>query len=301
MVAIFQFYYSIIGMFWKGKVSIVKQLMNFLKQSEVALLELEEPELSSNLNPGGCKISVSKLKDVDGISRLLNEWFEDPTSKAKASITPEWVRASFLRNRAIWIVAKDSAGTIRGCVASFHIDSPYPNSLEGCGKMHLWGLVDWYCVHPLWRSKGLGSALLETLDLITYRLGRKAHIFLKEGSPLPLPHVPIYSTWLKCRKAGNPEIKQMSDYTGLVVYPYSEVERESGIPLVRVEGLKDEKDLKEWEDALDSQLPVSWVFVSGACVVDYERGWKTDSLISMYAFRWSPGKWLGSLPHTSIL
>jgi GNAT superfamily N-acetyltransferase len=288
-------------MFWKGKVSIFTQLHAVAKQSEVALIDLETPELPTNLACGGCKVSVSKLNDAEGISRLLNEWFEEPSSKTVASISREWVRATYLKHEAIWIIAKDSGGTIRGCVSSFRIPGPYPNSLGGCGKMHPWGLVDWFCVHPLWRSKGVGSALLEILDLVTYRLGRKAHVFLKEGMPLPLPHVPIYVTWLKCRKAGNPLVKQMRDDTGLAVYPYLEVERSSGIPLVRVEGLHDESELNEWEDALDSELPVSWVFVSGSCIVDDKRGWQTDSLVSMYAFRWSPGKWLGSLPHASIL
>uniref|UniRef100_A0A6C0ANY9 N-acetyltransferase domain-containing protein n=1 Tax=viral metagenome TaxID=1070528 RepID=A0A6C0ANY9_9ZZZZ len=287
-------------MFWKGKVSALTQLARFIKQSDVTLLDLEQPELPSALT-GGCKVTVSKLKDSEGISRLLNEWFEEPTSKTMASVKPEWIRASYIDNEAIWIVAKDSGGTIRGCVSSFRIFAPYPNSLGGCGKMHPWGLVDWFCVHPLWRSKGLGSALLETLDLLTYRIGRKAHVFLKEGYPLPLPHVPIYTTWLKCRKAGSPDVKQMSQNTGLTVYPYSEVERETGIPLIRLEGLKTEHDLHDWEDTLDTQLPVSWVFVSASSVVDDKRGWQTDSLVSMYAFRWSPGKWLGSLPHSSIL
>jgi GNAT superfamily N-acetyltransferase len=287
-------------MFWKGKVSFFRQMETFLKQREVALLELEKPDLPSQLNPGGCKISVSKFNDVPAISKLLNDWFEDPSSKSKASIKPEWIRASYIDNEAIWIVAKDSRGTIRGCVSSFRIAAPYPNALGGCGKMNPWGLVDWFCVHPLWRSKGVGSALLETLDFITYKLGRNAHIFLKEGSPLPLPHVPIYATWLKCRKAGNPSVKQMRDDTGLAVFPYNEVERSTGLPLVRVEGLKDTLELEEWENALDSQLPECWVFV-GDCVVDYKRGWKTDSLVSMYAFRWSPGKWLGSCPRAEII
>ena len=288
-------------MFWKGRVSFFKQLSSLVKQAEVSFLDLEVPQISSELNPGGCKVSVSKLDDVAGISKLLNEWFKEAGAKAMTVVTPAWVRASYMDHQAIWIIAKDSGGTIRGCISSFRIVAPYPNSLEGCGKMHPWGIVDWFCVHPLWRSKGVGSALLETLDLVTSMIGRKAHIFLKEGPPLPLPHIPIYFTWLKCRKAGSAKIKQMSENTELSVYPYSEVERESGLPLVRVEGLQDMADLKEWEDALDTQLPECWVFVSGSCVVDYKKGWQTDSLISMYAFRWSPGKWLGSVPHKSII
>ena len=147
----------------------------------------------------------------------------------------------------------------------------------------------------------MGSTLLEVLDFVTYRVGRKAHVFLKEGMPLSLPHIPIYTTWLKCRRAGNPNVKQMSEYTGLSVYPYQEVERATGIPMVRIEGLSNERDVAEWEDALDRELPECWVFVSGDCLVKNEKGWQTDSLVSMYAFRWSPGKWLGSRPDTSIL
>lgn len=288
-------------MFWKGKVSIFKQIGTFLKGSDVSLLDLEAPEIPSDLNPGGCTVSVSKFKDVDGIAKLLNEWFEDPSSKTKANLTPAWIRSTYLDNHAIWIVAKDIKGTIRGCVSSFIIKSPYPNSIAGCGKPHPWGVVDWYCVHPLWRSKGLGSALLETLDLVTYRIGRKAHVFLKEGIPLPLPHVPVYSTWLKCRKAGNPNVKQMSEDSGLVVYPYQEVERATGLPMVKVEGLHTEKDLEEWENALDNDLPECWVFLTRDCLVKNEKGWKTDALVSMYAFRWTPGKWLGTKPDSSIL
>jgi len=282
-------------MFWKGKVSIFLQIQSFLKQSEVALVPIEPPQIPDNLNPGNCTIHVSKSRDIAGIVKLLNEWFEEPTYKTKANVTPGWIHESYTQSQAIWIVARDSAGTVRGCVSSFCSSGPYPSSITN------WGIVDWYCVHPLWRSKGLGSALLETLDLVTYRLGRKAHIFLKEGLPLPLPHIPIYSTWLKYRKAGSKEIKQMSEDTGLVVYPYHEVERSTGIPLTRVEGLYSDQGLSDWEEALDKVLPVCWVFVSGDCNVDYKKGWKSDSLISMYAFRWSPGKWLGSKPDVSVL
>jgi len=288
-------------MFWKGKVPVWTQFTNFVKQSDVKLLDLEIPQLPSELLPGKCSVEVSKFRDVDGIAKLLNEWFEDPSSKTKANVKPEWIRATYLDNHAIWIVAKDAKGTIRGCVSSFIIQSPYPNSITGCGKPHPWGIVDWYCVHPLWRSKGVGSALLEVLDFVTYRIGRKAHIFLKEGVPLSLPHIPIYSIYLKCRRAGSKQIKEMSEDTGLTVYPYQEVERATDLPMIRVEGLHTEKDLDEWENALDNELPECWVFVTSDCNIRKEKGWKTDALISMYAFRWSPGKWLGSKPDSSIL
>jgi GNAT superfamily N-acetyltransferase len=287
-------------MFWKGKVSFLKQLECFIKQDDVSLIDIKPPDVPLNVTYGKCRISVSNLNDSHGISRLLNEWFEETDSKSKADITPQWIRASYIERDAIWIVAKDPGGTIRGCVCSFRIPAPYKNSLSGCGKPYVWGLVDWYCVHPLWRNKGVGSALLESLDFITYRIGRKAHIFLKEGMPLALPHIPIYTTRLLCRKAGNKSITNMREGTGLIVYPYQEIERESGLPLVRIEGLTTTISVDDWEDTLDKELPECWVFVTSDSYVDYKKGWKSDSLVSMYAFRWTPGRWLGSKPISTL-
>ena len=164
-------------MFWKGKVPFFTQIMNFVKQSEVTLIDLGIPQIPSNLNPGNCDISLAFSEDLGGIAKLLNEWFEDKDAKTKSQVTSAWLKNSIVEKKAIWIVAKDVKGTVRGCVSSFAINSPYPNS----PKSTEWGIVDWYCVHPLWRSKGLGSTLLEMLDYVTFPLGRKAHVFLREG------------------------------------------------------------------------------------------------------------------------
>jgi N-acetylglutamate synthase-like GNAT family acetyltransferase len=281
-------------MFWKGKVPFFTQIMNFVKQSEVSLIDLGIPQITSNLNPGNCDICLAFSEDLDGIAKLLNEWFEDKDAKTKSQVTSAWLKNSIVEKKAIWIVAKDVKGTVRGCVSSFAINSPYPNS----PKSTKWGIVDWYCVHPLWRSKGLGSTLLEMLDYVTFSLARKAHVFLKEGYPLPFPHVPVFSTWLKCRKAGSKDVKEN---TLLDVYPYEEVERATGLPLFKIKSIHDVNELDKWETALDTQLPECWVFVTCDTLVNNERGWKTDSLVSMYAFRWSPGKWLGSKPDNSII
>jgi GNAT superfamily N-acetyltransferase len=288
-------------MFWKGKVSAFKQLYQFARQSEVSLIELDLPNIPRDSTPGGCKISICRPNDAEGTCKLLNEWFEDPDSKTRADTTVPWFISTFSLNHAIWIIAKDSGGTIRGCVGCFYTPGPYPNSLEGCGKMQSWGLIDWFCVHPLWRSKGVGSALLETVDFISYAIGRKALVFLKEGIPLPLPHIPVYTTWLKCRKAGNPLVKRVNNDIRLSIYPYYEVERSTGIPMIRVDGVVEEADVKEWEDTLDQKIPECLVFVSGSYIVDPKKGWKTDSMVSMYAFRWSPGKWLGCKPHNYLV
>lgn len=281
-------------MFWKGKISAFTQIISFIKGNELALTE-SIPTLPFLNTIHGCSIGVASLDDIDQIARLLNKCFE-PNTKTEMRVTGLWVRESFLESSAIWIVAKDRLGTVRGCVSSFRCKAPYPNSISGCSIMHPWGLVDWYCVEPLWRSRGVGTDLLETLDYITYKVGRKAHIFLKEGIPLPLPHIPIYCSFLYCRKAGNTNITNMHEYTGLTVSLYNAVERSSGLPLIRVTGTQIESQVEEWENALDSELPPCWVFIDGSSKMDLKRGWKQDTLVSMYAFRWIPGKWLGSMP-----
>lgn len=288
-------------MFWKGKVPVLSMLEAYLNGRDIALAPmLRTPDAPTAELVAKCKIGIASVGDSEKISDLLNQWFEHG-GKTTVRTTGAWLRSTFLKNAAIWIIARDSGGTIRGCVSSFRSVSPYPNSIQkGCGQPDPWGIVDWFCVHPLWRNKGIASAMLETLDFITQRIGRKAHIFLKEG--VPLPQVPVYATVLKCRRAGNPTVTNMREGTGLAVHDYHTVETETGLPLIRVEGLRSmTSELKEWENALDKELPPCFVFVSGATVVDPSRGWKTDSLVSMYAFRWIPGKWLGSAPDPEVL
>ena len=278
-------------MFWKGRVSLTTNCIEYFSGSHVKLVDLKWPRLPTGELVGGCRISVSTLEDSPGIARLLNEHFEESNSKVRAYITPEIIQKMKSEKEAIWMIAKDRMGTIRGCVASIGTGSPYPNNLPN----HVWGLIDWFCIHPLWRSKGIGSALLEALDFITYRLGRNAHIFLKEGLPLPLPHVPIYVTWLKRRKSGSKNVKALLD-TELDVESYDTIEKETGLPLLKIRGPESESAMADWEKMLDTQLPECWVFVDNQCPIDHEKGWITDSLVSIYAFRWTPGKWLGSRP-----
>jgi GNAT superfamily N-acetyltransferase len=294
-------------MFWKGKVSFISQLDAFIRQKDVSFATIAKPELSPihPVTSTGCKISAASLIDVSGIAMLLNQHFEPGNNRVQTAVTPAWIRATYLGNYAIWIIAKDRGGTIRGCVSSFRVKDPYPNSLAGCGVMNPWGIVDWFCVHPLWRSKGVGTSLLEALDIITYKIGRKAHVFLKEGLPLPLPHLPVYVTYLMCRKAGNPSVTKMREDCGLVIHPYHTIDKDSKLNLIKVEGLRGaplgKHHIDEWEDALDRELPPCIVFVTADDQIDMSRGWKTDSFISMYAFRWLPGKWLFSLPNQQII
>lgn len=258
-------------MFWKGKVSLCAHLEAFLKQRPTTPIAYTMKE------PSGSAI-VAKTSDAPGIANLLNGHFET-NPRCSTAVTVEWVLESIVIHDAIWIIVKDVGGTIRGCICSMACKPPYPQEDNAN-----YGIVDWFCVDPLWRSRGFGSSLLETLDYVTYERGRRCHLFLKEG--FPLPQMPIYATFLQSRRAGNPMISgPMPKMDGL--YPYMTRERETGHPLVRV-------DLSILDETrLDTILPPCIVLTS--CETK-GQGWKTDSLVCVYAFRWTPGKWLGTKP-----
>ena len=294
-------------MFWKGRVSLLSQINAAWSKHELALASrMPAPELTENgtSNPY-YRVDIANINDAEDIAQLLNTHFEPSNSRAKTAVSAEWIQSTFIVKQAIWVVARDPLGKVRGCVTSFQTSAPYPNSLAGCSSnATMWSMIDWFCVEPLWRDIGVGSKMLEVLDFITYRVGRKAHMFIKEGLPL-LSQMPFYNTFLRCRRAGNSDINKMREGTGLGVYMYHTVEKDTGLHLVRIEGLRDpdidKQSIKEWEDALDRELPPCWVFVSGADHIDESRGWKLDSLVSVYAFRWLPGKWFGSVPNVDIV
>ena len=264
-------------MFWNETrmTSWVTTLGAFFKGDQLRLSDLQIPFTVSSLT------EVATCADAVSIVKLLNECFET-NSRSTTAVTVEWFVQSILLDKAVWIISKDKLGTVRGCICSRPCETPYPSSAKT-----LWGIVDWYCVHPLWRSKGVGSALLETLDTVTFRMGRKAHVFLKEGLPLPF-HIPVYTSFLYCRRAGNPRVQEVPKMNW--IYPYMTKEKETGLPLLRVDFLQ------TTDSEIDSLLPPCIVFSSR-----FQEGWKKDTLVSMYAFRWIPGKWLGSAPHSSIL
>ena len=257
--------------------SWVTTLGAFFKGDQLRLSDLQTPSTVSPLT------EIATYADAVSIVNLLNEWFEPPHSRSTTAVTVEWFVQSILLDKAVWIISKDKLGTVRGCICSRPCEAPYPSSVLNT----LWGIVDWYCVHPLWRSKGIGSALLETLDTVTFRMGRKAHVFLKEGVPLSINHIPVYTTFLYCRRAGNPTVQEVPKMNW--IYPYMTKEKETGLPLLLV-------NLTNVSNSeLDSLLPPCIVFSSR-----FQEGWKKDTLVSMYAFRWIPGKWLGSTPRTIL-
>ena len=71
------------------------------------------------------------------------------------------------------------------------------------------GIVDFFCVHPAWRRKGVGRLLLGVLEgsQSTPRGGPPPHLILWEGLHLSIPPLSVGGLWMtRCavRQGGNP-------------------------------------------------------------------------------------------------
>lgn len=73
----------------------------------------------------------------------------------------------------------------------------------GCVRYHRMGyfhaqpmyLVDCFCIHPEFRKKGLADVLLTTLHRFANEHGIPYALFLREGPPLPIWSMPLYTGW----------------------------------------------------------------------------------------------------------
>lgn len=82
------------------------------------------------------------------------------------------------------------------------VRAPSTSLIVGCIRYHYVGeyegtpihVVDCFCIHPIWRKKGVGDYLLTELHRYSNAKGIPYALFLKEGINLPLSNtIPIYS------------------------------------------------------------------------------------------------------------
>lgn len=78
----------------------------------------------------------------------------------------------------------NTEGHILGCVRYHHIGHLVSNPLY---------LVDCFCIHPQFRKQGLADYLLTTLHRFANQHGIPYALFLKEGPPLPIWSIPLFT------------------------------------------------------------------------------------------------------------
>ncbi len=79
----------------------------------------------------------------------------------------------------------DNKCNIIGCVRYHHLGQLESNDIY---------LVDCFCIHPQFRKRGLADHLLTTLHCYANKQGIPYALFLREGPPLPIWSIPLYTS-----------------------------------------------------------------------------------------------------------
>ena len=136
-------------------------------------------------------LNADKSKDIEELLRNNYKMFE----KSRIILRAERIRMGLLMDEWIGVgVMCASRERLIGCCFSRSI---------GRVRGEETGVVDFFCVHEGWRSKGIASFMLQELVHLTASAGRLVHFFMKEGLPVsPLP--PVWFSQYVCRKRGFP-------------------------------------------------------------------------------------------------
>lgn len=133
---------------------------------------------------------------VDLYNKFLLDYYNESSSKIQLDLPTRVISAGLVNDYWIGVEAYNKEGQLIGIVfslpfANFFAPPPPLMSLIGDADVRShpnqfsgFALVDYFCVRPDWRSRGVGSALLQGLFFLTSRVGRKAHIFASEGNSL---------------------------------------------------------------------------------------------------------------------
>ena len=128
------------------------------------------------------------------VGDYLRTYFGSPPQKPILAIPED----ALLSPVDYLLVARDPhknnmiVGTIR-----YHYLGTFNNETIHC--------VDCFCIHPLWRGKGVGDQLLTRLHRYANERDLPYALFLKEGAPLSILHFPLYTGTYVYRKLDTSE------------------------------------------------------------------------------------------------
>jgi GNAT superfamily N-acetyltransferase len=244
-------------------------------QSRQALFRPVEPI------PGIHPLRPCLPADADDITRLLRAHFtvgarcrmELPSARICGGLQAGW----------IGVCARDlSHNRLIGCAFSL------PAEFEGrpCG------IVDFFCVEPTWRKRGVARSLLRSLVNQTAAADRLVHFFLKEGFPL-LSLPPLYQgRWMWRRSAGNQKISCPPGFCFQDLYHRSLPEGHRLGELVEYPRGASAQQIEEVID--NSSYEIVCMDTRSPHILG--KGWKNDITYQWYCFNFHPGSFFATKP-----
>ena len=137
-------------------------------------------------SPTGREAQKAEMKSIPEIRSFLKNHFGDPQRTPIVNLVIDPMdHVLFVRDETSQI-----AGTIR-----YH----FIGNLITSRSEPIY-VVDAFCVHPKWRKCGVGDYLLTELNQYVNANEIPYSIFLKEGNPLSILRVPLYTGWYRYRE-----------------------------------------------------------------------------------------------------
>jgi GNAT superfamily N-acetyltransferase len=227
-------------------------------------------------------ISLCQESHTQEISNLLRNHFSN-NWRCRTELSPKEIKEGIQKKGWIGVVAHESStNRIVGC--AFSIGAKYKDI--SCG------IVDFFCVSPSWRKKGLGRCLLRSLVNATASQNRILHFFIKEGMPLfCMP--PLYQgnyIWRKTQKQG-----KSSPTPGFLFINLYHRSLPEGHSLGELSLYPKGFDPEKVENAIDHS-GFDILIMDSKFPHLVERGWKNDSTYQWYCFNFHPGSFFQKEP-----
>jgi len=172
-------------------------------------------------------------------------------------------------------------------------------------------VVDAFCIHPIWRKKGVGDYLLTELNRYANEKQIPYALFLKEGAPLSIFHQPIYTGWYRYRElTDHRSNNKLTDLSVQEAFRIMDIYRtfQPNVVIIRNERSiwkwfrSDQKSIligiQDTHQRVGSKK-VGWItaWIESPLITDPLRGEAADavadSLYPTFDFLWSNERWIG--------
>ena len=200
-------------------------------------------------------------------------------------------------------LVRDSSDQIAGTIR-YHFIGTYRDK-----PIHA---VDAFCIHPMWRKKGVGDYLLTELKRYANAHQIPYAVFLKEGAPLSILHSPVYTGWYRYRElTDHRSSSNITDLTCHQAFRIMDVYRTFQPNLFVI---RNERAIWKWfrsdrksiligiQDTHQraNHKKLGWItaWIEGPMITDEVRGEAADavadSLYPTFDFLWSNERWIGN-------
>jgi hypothetical protein len=151
-------------------------------------------------SPTGFEATIisRELKAPQGGLKALKEFLMKYFGKPPKTPILDIPEEALLGEKDYILVVKDNENQIVGCIRYHYI------GIFVTGDNQEMYCEDCFCIHPLWRKRGIGDYLLTKLHIFVNNNNIPYSMFLKEGAKLGISHDPFYSGIYVFRKISNP-------------------------------------------------------------------------------------------------